>query len=177
MNLINICDKENNLTSEEETVTEAHKKGLWHRSVHVWVYNSEKEILLQKRSRNSFLYPSMWDAAAAGHVDSGEEPISSAVREVREEIGMDIDKDDLQYYAMKTSSNVYNGFINNEFNYIYLLRYEGGLEKLKIQKEEVEEIGLFPLHLIEKDLNTENYVPHGDYWLKIIEEIKRRVDK
>lgn len=176
MNLINICDENNNITSEKTTMNEAHKKGLWHRSAHIWIYNSKGEMLLQKRSKNSFLYPSMWDSAAAGHVDFGEDPEKTAIREVKEELDLSINKEDLHFYKMKIASNKYKGLVNNEFNYVYLLKYDVKLEDLHMQKEEVDEIGFFSTDFIEKDLreNKEKYVPHGEYWFKIIEEIKRK---
>ena len=68
---------------------EVHRLGLMHRAVHVLVYNSRGEMFLQKRSLKKDRQPGVWDSSASGHVDGGESYDTSAVREVKEEIGLD----------------------------------------------------------------------------------------
>jgi isopentenyldiphosphate isomerase len=68
-----------------------HRLGLRHRSVHVWVYNRAGQVLLQKRSMRKECFPGMLDSAAAGHVDRGESYDDCAVRELREELGLEPD--------------------------------------------------------------------------------------
>ena len=89
--LIDICDENNNLINVQKTKSEAHKNGLWHRASHIWIYNSNGEILLQLRAKEKPLYPDMWDISAAGHISAGEDPITSGLREVKEEIGLEIE--------------------------------------------------------------------------------------
>ena len=69
---------------------EVHARGLLHRAVHVLVFNARGEIFLQLRSSIKDKHPSVWDSSASGHVDSGEEYDATAVREVWEEIGLDL---------------------------------------------------------------------------------------
>ena len=78
--LIDICDEANHLTGVQKMKSEAHKDGLWHRAVHIWLYNSKGEILLQWRAKNKLLYPEMWDISAAGHVSASENPITSGLQ-------------------------------------------------------------------------------------------------
>jgi len=61
-----------------------HRDGLLHRAVHVLVFNSRGQIFLQKRSMKKDRQPGLWDSSASGHVDSGEDYDTTAVREVRE---------------------------------------------------------------------------------------------
>src|SRR6266513_3776097 len=68
--------------------SEVHRLGLKHRAVHVLVFNSHGQVLLQKRSMKKDRQPGLWDSSASGHVGSGEEYDSTAVRELREEIGL-----------------------------------------------------------------------------------------
>ena len=65
-----------------------HARGLLHRAVQVLVFNARGEIFLQKRSMKKDRQPGVWDSSASGHVDSGEQYDATAVREVREEIGL-----------------------------------------------------------------------------------------
>src|SRR6516162_4114684 len=68
--------------------SEVHRLGLLHRAVHVLVFNGRGEIFLQKRSMRKDRQPGLWDSSASGHVDSGEEYDTCAVREAREELGL-----------------------------------------------------------------------------------------
>ena len=67
---------------------EVHARGLWHRAVHVLVFNARGAVFLQKRSLQKDTAKGKWDSSASGHLDAGEEYDDCAVREVREEIGL-----------------------------------------------------------------------------------------
>ncbi len=67
---------------------EVHARKLWHRAVHVLVFNSRGEVFLQKRSRLKDTAAGLWDSSSSGHLDSGEDYDDCAVRELREEIGL-----------------------------------------------------------------------------------------
>lgn len=67
---------------------EVHARGLWHRAVHVLVFNARGEVFLQKRSMNKDIAAGKWDSSSSGHLDRGEDYDACAVREVREEIGL-----------------------------------------------------------------------------------------
>lgn len=68
---------------------EVHAKGLRHRAVHVFVLNKHGEIWLQQRSHLKDVNPLDWDSSAAGHLDAGESYAAAAVRELREELGIE----------------------------------------------------------------------------------------
>ena len=61
---------------------------LIHRSVHVFVFNSDGELYLQKRSMNKDVQPGKWDTSVGGHLDLGEEYDDAAQREMEEELGI-----------------------------------------------------------------------------------------
>ena len=68
---------------------EVHAQGLWHRAVHVLVFDAGGRVLLQKRSLAKDLSPGKWDSSCSGHLDAGEDYDAAAGRELREEIGVD----------------------------------------------------------------------------------------
>ena len=72
----------------QRTRKDVHRLGLLHRAVHVLVFNARGEVFLQKRSMSKDKSPGLWDSSASGHVDSGEAYDATAVRELREEIGL-----------------------------------------------------------------------------------------
>jgi len=69
---------------------EAHRQGLMHRAVLVLVFNHEKKVYLQKRSKRKMLYPGCWDLSATGHVQQGESCEDAAIRELREELQLSV---------------------------------------------------------------------------------------
>lgn len=81
-----------------KTRSECHTKnpGFYHKPAWTWVYNSKNEILVQKRAMCKKRYAGYWDMACAGHVDAGETPKQGAIREAKEEIGLDVSEDDVK---------------------------------------------------------------------------------
>ena len=65
-----------------------HANKLFHRAIHVFVFNSKGEVFLQKRSMNKDSAPGKWVSSCSGHVDTGEYYFDAAVRELGEEIGL-----------------------------------------------------------------------------------------
>lgn len=61
----------------------------------VYVFDADGRILLQQRGPN-VLAPLLWNEAAAGHVDIGEEYIDTAIRELHEEVGLEVASQDLE---------------------------------------------------------------------------------
>lgn len=61
---------------------------LIHRVVHVLVFNTEGELLLQRRSMKKDVAPGRWDTSVGGHIDPGEDVLTAAKREMHEELGL-----------------------------------------------------------------------------------------
>ncbi len=68
-----------------------HAENLWHRAIHIFVFNQHGELFLQKRSAWKDKHPGKWDSSAAGHLDSGEDYEAAARRELSEELGLPAD--------------------------------------------------------------------------------------
>ena len=177
--LIDICDENNNLLGIKKMKSEAHKNGLWHRASHIWIYNSTGEILLQLRAKEKPLYPDMWDISAAGHISADEDPVTAGLREVEEEIGLKLKKEDLYFFTIRKHKAIFRDIKNNEFYYIYFFMFDEEIRQLKLQKEEVQKIQFFPIDKIEEELKTNmgKYVPHGDYWFDVLNEIKKKYEQ
>lgn len=76
---------------------------LIHRVVHVLVFNRNGEILLQKRSRNKDVAPGKWDTSVGGHVGIGEDLVTSSIREMAEELGIQGPRPEFLYSYMHTN--------------------------------------------------------------------------
>lgn len=75
----------------------AHTSNVYYRTIYVIVKNSHGQILLQKRSPTKDLYPNSWDLSVGGHVNFGDSYINTAMRELREELGLSARPQDLAF--------------------------------------------------------------------------------
>lgn len=125
-----------------------HRDGDWHASVHIWIARRRlggMEFLLQKRADSKDSFPGCYDAASTGHIDAGEDPITAAVRELQEEIGVRARPSELVLLCRRKVSedNVFHGkrFLNNEIKWVFL--YKGALTESKIvfEQDEISEVG------------------------------------
>ncbi|MFH0740167.1 MAG: NUDIX domain-containing protein [bacterium] len=175
--LIDIYNQDNELVGLLELKSKAHEKGLWHRASHIWIYNSKGEILLQLRAKTKKLFPNKWDVSAAGHIAAGEDPLATAIRETKEELGLEVCNKDLEFITIYQKEITLGGISNKEFYYVYLYKYDGSPSSLVLQTDEVSEIKFVPIEELEKELknNPEKFTPHGDYWFLMIEKIKEKI--
>lgn len=138
--LFDILDATGEKTGEVRTREDAHRLGLLHRTVHVWVINDKKEVLLQKRSRHIRSHPGLWDISAAGHIAAGEGSLETAQREAQEELGLSLPLEAFQ--LLKTirqqGKQEANAYIDDEFQDIYIVRI-GDDVSVQHDGEEVED--------------------------------------
>ena len=135
---------------------ECHKKGLWHRAVYAFVIDEKGNVLLQKRSSQKRLWPNLWDVTVGGHVESGEFGRQALIREVKEELGIEIGDNDIKYLVGSTSINEQGNIINKHFNECYLIIKNIDITDIKLQKEEVSEVKYFSKDELLKRI-TNNY--------------------
>ena len=67
---------------------EAHEKGALHRAVSVFIFNSDNQLLIQRRSLEKYHTPGIWSNTACSHPRNNESTISCANRRLLEEMGM-----------------------------------------------------------------------------------------
>ncbi|MBN2383032.1 NUDIX domain-containing protein [bacterium] len=63
---------------------------LIHGAVHIFVYDDQERLFLQKRSQTKFIQPGKWDTSVGGHLARGENPEQAARREMLEELGIPV---------------------------------------------------------------------------------------
>jgi len=138
----------------------AHEKGLWHKSVHVWIINDKNEILLQYRCTDKKLYPDTWDVSFAGHINSGESSIQAVIREGKEELGIDVDLDKLSYVFTNKEEIKYKQINSKEFVDIYILKQNIELDKIVFQVEEVSDAKYVSIEEFFKLVKENKVMPH-----------------
>jgi isopentenyldiphosphate isomerase len=109
---------------------EVHRRGLMHRAVHVLVFNAAGQVFLQKRSLKKDRQPGVWDSSASGHVDAGEDYDACAVRELREEIGLDLPAPPRRLFKLAACAET-----DQEHVWVYRCEAEG---PFRLDPEEIE---------------------------------------
>ncbi len=153
---LDICNSDGVLTGEKATKKEAHDKGLWHRAVHIWILNSKRELLIQKRSPLMDNNPNKWDISTAGHVSAGEDYIISAQREVGEELGLEFKPEDFILIGNVRQMSKRDGYINNEFNPVYIVKKDVNIDDIKKQEDEVSEVKFIYFKELEKIIESKD---------------------
>lgn len=159
MEYLDVCDEKGQPTGSIVSRNKAHRDGIRHRTAHVWVIREEKgriQVLLQKRSANKESFPGMYDTSSAGHIPAGCEPLDSALRELREELGIEAGEGQLCYIG--AICNRYEAqfrgkiFRDNEYCSVYLYREPLDAESLHLQAEEVERVDWFDLEQVREEI-------------------------
>ena len=134
-----------------------HADGDWHRAVHVWLYTSAGQLVLQKRAEGKDTFPGRWDVSVGGHVTSGDSVEFTARKEVEEELGLNIHNDALEkigvFATTATGSSPIGGeFTCNEYKDLFLLRFDGDVGELRFSPDEVADVALKHWTEVRQDL-------------------------
>ena len=177
--LFDVLNEKGEYTGKVETREKCHKEGLWHKAVVVFIINSEGQVLVQRRSAKKKMWPNMWDITAGGHVLAGEFGFESIIRECKEELEIELNKNDITFIGATTSTNVKGEIVNNHFNEYYIANKELDETKLKLQEEEVSEVKWIDKNeIIEKIKNNYNGITDKEgcweYLIKYYEWLDRK---
>ncbi|MDE1856592.1 MAG: NUDIX domain-containing protein [Candidatus Micrarchaeota archaeon] len=127
--------------------SEAHRKGLWHKTFHCWIAGREGDkryLVLQLRGPEKEWFPNMLDITAGGHILAGETDEEST-RELDEEMGVKAKLSDLVPLGVRVEPTISGNLINREFCMVYLLELSKPIEDYDFQVEEVS--GVFKVYL------------------------------
>lgn len=178
---VDVLDASGKKTGERILKSDAHRKGVFHPTVHIWFYTENGEVLLQQRSFRKETFPLLWDVSVAGHLGAGEGISAGALRETKEEIGLEVLEQELIPVGMFKSVQKHdNGILDCEFHHTFICPLSLPLSSLDLQNEEVEATKLVPLTEWEIDLFSEAgksaFVPHDEmYYREVIRAIKSRL--
>lgn len=162
---IDILNELGQKTGESRTRNEVHRLGLWHRTVHIWLFDANGKILFQLRAHDKENNPNLYDTSCAGHISAGDSSLESAVREIHEELGLEKNPEDLKYLFEARHSSVLNAgtYLDNEFYDVYR-GFISEDEKLKLvpQPHEVDGFRFFSPKELQAELkkNPERFVSH-----------------
>lgn len=163
--LVNPEDKVLGLMEKQQ----AHINGLLHRAFSVFLFNSNGEMLLQKRASGKYHSPLKWTNAVCSHPRSEETYLEGAKRRVKEELGIDVELSEKFNFIYK--ADVGNGLWEHELDHVFTGTFEG---EFYLNKDEVEEVRYISLENLNKEISESP--DHFTEWFKIIlEEYKHHL--
>lgn len=125
----------------------AHAEGIPHRTSHVWllrVREGRTQVLLQKRSANKDSFPGLYDISSAGHIPAGSSFSESAVRELREELGIRIREKELLFCGDRTViwDDEFRGvpYHDRQYSRVFALWKDLEESEFTLQTEEIESV-------------------------------------
>jgi len=131
MEKIDLYDKDRQLLNQTAFRGEELPKGTYRLVVHICLFNDKDEMLIQQR-QSAKHFPNMWDLTVGGQVSAGETSRQGIQRELKEELGIDMDMSEI----LPTLSVPFK----DGFDDVYLLRTNVSLDELTLQKEEVQAV-------------------------------------
>ena len=124
-----------------------HAQNLFHRSVHVLVFDKDDRVFLQLRGPDRDCDPNLWDSSVGGHLQSGENYDQAVIRETNEELGLLLHS--VPEKLFKLSACEQTGF---EFCWIYQLVHSG---PFTIDPTEASEGRWFPREELNERISSE----------------------
>lgn len=132
---------------------------------HIWFWKSDDttiEIMLQKRSLTKPSRPGWYHISAGGHINVGETPVDAAIREVEEEMGLNIDPTKLHYvHSVRIIPRNPRDIVNV---FLYQLNGDEEITHLNGEVDSYEWCSLDNWKEITRDAESNNLVPQGELY-------------
>lgn len=101
---------------------QAHREAKLHRAFSVFIFNRQKEILLQQRALNKYHSPGLWTNTCCSHPRPGENTLTAAQRRLKEEMGFSCDLKELFSFTYKSEFD--NGLTEHEFDHVFIGQFD-----------------------------------------------------
>ena len=162
MELWDLYTENRRLTGKTHIRGEEIPDDCYHMVVHVWIKNSKNEYLISQRSATRPAFPLMWECVG-GSVVAGEGSLEGALREVKEEVGLDLLSGSGKLLLTKTR-RTYHDFVD-----VWLFQYDGEVSLDNATTDEVAQIKWMTVSQIRELLDSGKLVPSLSYFFKVVE--------
>ena len=147
---------------------EKHPEGLYHMVVHIAIFSSEGKLLIQQRCTQKPTCPEKWDVTVGGSALCGETSQMAMRRELREELGLDIDFSDIR---PRLTVNFEDGFDD-----YYIITKDVELSQLHFQPEEVMDARWATYDEICTMIDSGEFIPFMKSFIAFLFEMRSGVD-
>ena len=140
---------------------EAHHKGILHRAFSILVFNSNNQLLLQKRNVKKYHSPGLWTNTCCSHPKYGEDLDDAIYRRIKEEMGFTCKLKEIFSFVYKVEFE--DNLFENEYDHVFIGKYDG---EVIPNKEEADDFKWADINYIKNDIkiNPELYT----YWFKTL---------
>ncbi len=166
MEFLDVSDENGNPTGKTVERTAAHEHGILHRTSHVWVLRKRGgtvQVLLQKRCEAKDSHPGCFDISSAGHIPAGSDFVSSALRELKEELGICARADELIFCGRRRFfyKKEFHGhvFKDNQISNVYALWRDVEITDISFQRSEISLVCWMDFDKFEQSV-LNNHIPH-----------------
>lgn len=140
---------------------EAHRKGMLHRAFSVFIFNSQGELLLQRRAFGKYHSEGLWTNTCCSHPNPGEDILTAGNRRLKEEMGMDCE---LHYgFSFIYKAELDNGFTEYELDHV-MTGYSDATPHL----DTTEAMSFKWMALEDLKRSIEEHPQHYTAWFRII---------
>lgn len=135
MEIWDLYNERRELTGRDHIRGEEIPRGYYHLVVHVWIRNRKGEYLISQRSADRPMHPLKWECVG-GSVLKGEDSLSGALREIKEEVGLSLSRNEGKL-VRSTVGRVINGVKFSDIVDVWLFEYDGTVSLEKATTKEV----------------------------------------
>lgn len=160
MELWDLYDEQRNPTGQTMIRGDAVPVGSYRLVIHVCIFNSKGQLLIQQRQPFKKGWPNLWDVTVGGAVCAGESSQEGAHRELLEEIGLDI--------SFERSVPAFSSTFSQGFDDIYILHLDPELNALKLQESEVQAVRWADRDEILSMLDEGTFIPYGKAFIEYL---------
>ena len=155
MEFVVLVDEQDNPIGKMEK-QQAHIEGLLHRAFSIFIFNSEKKLLLQKRASSKYHCGGLWTNSCCSHPRENENIQDAANRRLAEEMGMQCSLKPIFTFMYRAEFD--NGLIEHEFDHVFFGESD---QNPKINPEEVETYRYIAMENLQQEVKEfpENFTP------------------
>ena len=140
----------------------------YHLVVHVWIRNSKGEYLIAQRSANRPTFPLMWECVD-GSVVKGEDSLQGVLREVKEEVGIDLLPEKGQV-VLSDIKKIEFGKVVNKIVDVWLFDYDGEVDLGNATTDEVAQVAWMNRGQIKELFDANMFVETLEYFFTEVDK-------
>ena len=168
--MLDVLDENGVKTGEVLTRKELHKRGLWHKLIVIAIVDENNRILMQQRSLTKDTNPGKWDISVAGHVSANQTPIESSIREINEELGIEIEDEDLNYVLTYKKESERENYIDRQIFDCYIAKVkEIHINDITLQESEVADAKLVTKEEFKNMIKNDNIIKRPDFYKALLD--------
>lgn len=165
MEFVVLVDEQDNAIGTMEK-QQAHVEGVLHRAFSIFIFNSEKKLLLQKRASSKYHCGGLWTNTCCSHPRENETVLDAANRRLEEEMGMFCNLQSIFSFVYKAEFE--NGLTEHEFDHVF---FGESNSTPTLNLEEVEDFRYVGMEELQIEIN-ENPAHFTPWFLIALDRVK-----